>query len=108
MGKSPPLEGTPVDMAENAAQWGRHAAFTADRAAKAAEYAVSQSMTATNSAQNAVSSINYLMNHPDLRSSAAAAASLSPAITTACTVALACTQSRLRTAHRRRAESAFI
>mmetsp|Transcript_88108 Transcript_88108/g.247769 ORF Transcript_88108/g.247769 Transcript_88108/m.247769 type:complete len:180 (+) Transcript_88108:91-630(+) len=62
------VEGSPNEMAEAAAQWSRHAAYTSSRAAQAAQYAAQQAQTATLSAQNAVSQMQFLMNHPDLTS----------------------------------------
>ncbi|CAE7195764.1 unnamed protein product [Symbiodinium natans] len=69
---APNAAGPPNEMAEAASQWARHAAFTASRAAQAAQYASQQAQMATNSAQNAVAQVSYLMNNPDLRSTAAA------------------------------------
>mmetsp|Transcript_48170 Transcript_48170/g.108215 ORF Transcript_48170/g.108215 Transcript_48170/m.108215 type:complete len:200 (-) Transcript_48170:6-605(-) len=59
--------GPPNEMVEAAAQWGRHAAWSASRAAQAAAYAAEQAKQATHSAQNSVTQMVYLMNHPELR-----------------------------------------
>eukprot|EP00434_Breviolum_minutum_P017153 symbB.v1.2.015140.t1/scaffold1124.1/size136573/6 len=69
-GATPPnAAGPPNEMAEAASQWARHVELTP---AQAAQYASQQAQMATNSAQNAVAQVSYLMNNPDLRSAAAA------------------------------------
>merc|ERR1712217_837283 len=69
-------DGPPGEMAEAAAQWARHAAFTASRSAQAAQYAAAQSATATKSAENAAAQVKFLMEHPDMNPAGAAMSSI--------------------------------
>merc|ERR1712039_167977 len=80
------MGGPPGEMAEAAAQWARHAAFTASRSAQAAQYAAAQSATATKSAENAAAQVKFLMEHPDMNPAGAATSSIDPA--TACVASL--------------------
>mmetsp|Transcript_48598 Transcript_48598/g.141575 ORF Transcript_48598/g.141575 Transcript_48598/m.141575 type:complete len:165 (-) Transcript_48598:132-626(-) len=76
-------EAPPNEMADAAAQWARHSAYTSSRAAQAAEYAAQQAKSATQSAQNAVAQMTYLMGTREaavgMFGLAAAAAKLTPA-----------------------------
>merc|ERR1712039_894418 len=102
------MGGPPGEMAEAAAQWARHAAFTASRSAQAAQYTAAQSATATKSAENAVAQVKFLMNHPDMNPAGAGMAAFDLPSIAVSLISVSLGNELSRVARAKRCESDFL